>query len=372
MKHILFFHFRNFLRQKETMIWVILMPLLFAWFFSAVHKDGSGRIFKPGTVQINNLDAGPVGQALVDDLAGIGYTVVTEPSDRSVAVLTIPEGYSDKVAAGESVDVSVVFDADVSSSRTMQLRVHLFQFTVRLVKSLFYLDRERLPMAEFASIFHRPSGITLAQATGERKKKPAGSAQSFPAILVMFMLMNILIYGGVMLKMDLDTGVTKRLLVSPVSKVGFLSALVLFRGLVGMFQAVILLAVGYFFFDVPYLVSAPWLLVILLIFSLAVGALSMVLAVVMGNPERISTAAILFTLPLAAMGGCWWPLEVMPKGWQAFAWYLPTGNIMDVFNRSFIGETTFAAISGNLAYFGVLGVVLTIIAVVMLNRRMLR
>lgn len=372
MKHILFFHFRNFLRQKETMIWVIVMPLVFAWFFSAVYKDGGDRIFKPGTLEINNLDAGPVGQALVDELADIGYTIVTEPDERSLAVLTVPAGYSDKVAAGETVDVTVLFDADASSARTMQLRVHLFQFTVRLVKSLFQLDRERLPMAEFASVFHRPPGVFLEQAAGERKKVPTGFAQSFPAILVMFLLMNVLIYGGVMLKMDLDTGVTKRLLVSPVSKVGFLSALVLFRGLVGMFQALILLTVGYFVFDVPYLVSAPWVLVILLIFSLAVGALSMVLAVVMGNPERISTAAILFTLPMAAMGGCWWPLEVMPKGWQAFAWYLPTGNIMDVFNRSFIGETTFEAISGNLVYFGALGVVLTIIALVMLNRRLLR
>jgi len=201
---------------------------------------------------------------------------------------------------------------------------------------------------------------------------PTGFAQSFPSILVMFLLMNVLIYGGVMLKMDLDTGVTKRILVSPVSKVGFLAALVLFRGLMGMFQALLLLGVGYFAFGVPYLVSAPWLLVVLLFFSLAVGALSMVLAVVMGNPERISTAAILFTLPLAAMGGCWWPLEVMPRGWQAFAWYLPTGNIMDVFSRSFIGETTFAAVSGNMVYFGVMGALLTIVALVMLNRRMLR
>lgn len=372
MLHILSFHFRNFLRQKETMIWVIIMPIVFATFFSSVHRGGGDRTFKPGTLEVQNLDNGPVAQALIDEMTEIGYTVLEEPGESSTAVIAIPEGYSERIAKGDTAEVEVTFDPNASSARKTQLKVHLFQFTVRMVKTLFRLDRDRLPMAEFAAVFRQESGVTLDITDGQRKRVPTGTAQSYPAILVMFLLMNVLIYGGVMLKQELDTGVTKRILVSPVSRVGFLSALVLFRGLIGLFQALLLLGVGYLFFDVPYLVSAPWILPVLLLFSLAIGALSIVLSVVLGNEERISTAAILFTLPIAAMGGCWWPLEVMPRGWQAFAWYLPTGNMMDVFSRSFIGETGFADITANLTYFGVLGVVLTIIALTMLNRRMLR
>ncbi len=372
MLHILAFHFRNFLRQKETIIWVIVMPVVFAMFFSSIYRSGGDRAFKPGTLEIQNLDNGPVAQALIDELVEIGYRVLEEPGDQSVAVITIPEGYSQQVAKGEAAKIQVMFDPDASSAKKTQLKVNLFQFTVRLVKTLFKLDSHRLPLAEFATVFREEPGVKLDIAAGQRKQTPEGFAQSFPSILVMFLLMNVLIYGGVMLKEELDTGVTKRILVSPVSRVGFLSALVLFRGLVGMFQALLLLGVGYLFFNVPYLVSAPWILLVLLLFSLAIGALSMVLSVVMGNADRISTAAILFTMPIAAMGGCWWPLEVMPRGWQAFAWYLPTGNMMDVFSRSFIGETGFADITANLIYFGVLGMVLTVIALTMLNRRMLR
>ncbi len=372
MLHILLFHFRNFLRQKETIIWVIIMPIVFAIFFSAVFRNGGNGTFKPGTLEVQNLDNGPVAQALIDDMREIGYTVVLEPGENHTAVLTVPEGYSERIATGEAAEVQVTFNADTSSARKTQLKVHLFQFTVRMVKTLFRLDRDRLPMAEFATVFRQESGVTLDVTAGQRKRIPTGAAQSFPAIMVMFLLMNILIYGGVMLKEELDAGITRRILVSPVSRVGFLSSLVAFRGLIGMFQALLLLGVGYLFFDVPYLVSAPWTLLVLLLFSLAIGALSMVLSVVMGNADRISTAAILFALPIAAMGGCWWPLEVMPRGWQMFAWYLPTGNIMDVFSRSFIGETGFYDITANLAYFGILGVVLTVIALTMLNRRMLR
>ena len=41
----------------------------------------------------------------------------------------------------------------------------------------------------------------------------------------------------------------------------------------------------------------------------------MLLATTVRNPDRISTAAVILTLPLAALGGCWWPLEVVP-GWM--------------------------------------------------------
>jgi ABC-type multidrug transport system permease subunit len=42
---------------------------------------------------------------------------------------------------------------------------------------------------------------------------------------------------------------------------------------------------------------------------------------------------VIGTLLLAALGGCWWPIEVAPAWMQQLALFLPTGWVMDALHR---------------------------------------
>lgn len=48
-----------------------------------------------------------------------------------------------------------------------------------------------------------------------------------------------------------------------------------------------------------------------------------------GNPRE----GLLTTMILAALGGCWWPIEITPPWMQSLSLALPTGWAMDALHR---------------------------------------
>ena len=42
---------------------------------------------------------------------------------------------------------------------------------------------------------------------------------------------------------------------------------------------------------------------------------------------------VLTTMVLAALGGCWWPIEITPEWMQSLALALPTGWTMDALHK---------------------------------------
>jgi ABC-2 type transport system permease protein len=370
MKILLAFHIRNFLRRKETMVWVIVMPLVFAIFFGLVFRGSSGGSRTEGVISVLNHDSGPIGDELSNFLKKKNFDVRTSSVNKAIATVEIPETFSSGYMNGSAPDIRVTFPASANDTRQAQLKVYLAQFTLQMIKSAIWIREHNMVQDDFHAVFSRVSGVTLKKTEGERRKIPSGFSLSFPGNLIMFVMMNILIYGGISLRQDLDSGISRRTMVAPVSKTGIITASILFRTIIGVFQALILLIAGQLFFHVHYLLASFWLLPLITLFSLAIASLSMLMATTVRNPDRISTAAIILTLPLAALGGCWWPLEIVPKFWQKLAWYLPTGNIRDVFSKLFIHQITLNDIAPNALYLIVLSIILTVGAVYRLKRNM--
>jgi ABC-type multidrug transport system permease subunit len=72
---------------------------------------------------------------------------------------------------------------------------------------------------------------------------------------------------------------------------------------------------------------------LLLAFMLAAASIGMMAASFFKTSEKAGAMGVMISLVLAALGGCWWPLEVVPSGMRAVAHFLPTGQAM-----SAIGE----------------------------------
>ncbi len=352
------------------MVWVIVMPLVFAIFFGLVFRGSSGGSRTEGVISVLNHDSGPIGDELSNFLKKKNFDVRTSSVNKAIATVEIPETFSSGYMNGSAPDIRVTFPASANDTRQAQLKVYLAQFTLQMIKSAIWIREHNMVQDDFHAVFSRVSGVTLKKTEGERRKIPSGFSLSFPGNLIMFVMMNILIYGGISLRQDLDSGISRRTMVAPVSKTGIITASILFRTIIGVFQALILLIAGQLFFHVHYLLASFWLLPLITLFSLAIASLSMLMATTVRNPDRISTAAIILTLPLAALGGCWWPLEIVPKFWQKLAWYLPTGNIRDVFSKLFIHQITLNDIAPNALYLIVLSIILTVGAVYRLKRNM--
>ncbi len=67
---------------------------------------------------------------------------------------------------------------------------------------------------------------------------------------------------------------------------------------------------------------------VILAFMLAAASIGMMAASFFRSSEKAGAIGVVISLVLAALGGCWWPLEIVPAGMRAVALALPTGQAM--------------------------------------------
>ena len=67
-------------------------------------------------------------------------------------------------------------------------------------------------------------------------------------------------------------------------------------------------------------------------YAVAVAALSTLLGALLRTSEQASAVGWITGMVLAALGGCWWPVEIMPGWVRSFALLLPTSWAMDGFH----------------------------------------
>jgi ABC-2 type transport system permease protein len=80
-----------------------------------------------------------------------------------------------------------------------------------------------------------------------------------------------------------------------------------------------------FVFGVDWGSALPMVSVVLLAWACFNASLGLLLANLVANENQMSALAVISSLVLAALGGCWWPIEITPGWMQDLAGFLPTG-----------------------------------------------
>jgi ABC-2 type transport system permease protein len=145
-------------------------------------------------------------------------------------------------------------------------------------------------------------------------------------------MMMVLIYGGITIMEDRKKGILGRLLFSPLSTGELFQAKLLGRWLMGLLQALMLFAVGKAFFGLN-LGSVPLSLLVIAVFALAMAALSLFLGSLIQKEDLIIGLAILLSTTFAALGGCWWPSEIVGPGFRRVAMVSPAYWAMDALHK---------------------------------------
>jgi ABC-type multidrug transport system permease subunit len=103
--------------------------------------------------------------------------------------------------------------------------------------------------------------------------------------------------------------------------------------LLGVVQTAFLLAVGKFLFHVNLGANLPGVAVVLIVFAWVAGSLGVLIGSVTRAEERVIGICILASLLMAALGGCWWPLEIAPPIQKLLALCLPTGWVLQALHQ---------------------------------------
>jgi ABC-type multidrug transport system permease subunit len=337
-------------RDRMSAFWMLVLPVGFMWFFGFM-AGGEGE-----TPQIDlgvvDRDGGWLAAALTAELRDDAVNLTPfaadwepfapEAEQRSRWVV-IPEGFTAGVLAGEQQTLDLVRHPDASEQYTAAAQAHVVRAIARLLAALVELETgEEAPLAlpsgemvppSYQALTGRPPQVSLeVSSAGRGRPVPSGYGQSVPGILTMTVLMMTVIYGGVFLTAEKSEGMIRRQVTAPLGRGPIFAGKLAGRLLIAGVQIALLILVGRFMYGISWGASPLGLLLVLVSYGAAVAGLAMLLGAVLRTPEQASSVGWIVSMVLAALGGCWWPSEVMPAWLRSAAHVLPTTWAMDAFH----------------------------------------
>lgn len=332
------------LKHRSTLLWLFVMPPFFFFFIGSM-TAGGGVIpgEAPVPVLVENLDRGFLGEHLEARLAGNLFEI-KRPEEGDAAKegeirrITIPADFTERLLAQQKVTISYRGPRAGFANDYDLIRVQKAAYTLLAdVVTIYSNSAEAEPVIEPAALgvmlaAGRPTRLVVTPA-GRRVVIPSGFEQAIPGNLVMFTLFTLLTTGAAQLISDRDKQRLRRLASVPFSRNQIVAGKWAGRMALAVVQIGFALLVGSFIFDMDWGSSLPMVMAVLFAWGALCASLALLLGSLGKTEGQVSGLGVLATMLLAALGGCWWPIEVAPEWMQSLSLFLPTGWTMDALHR---------------------------------------
>ncbi len=193
--------------------------------------------------------------------------------------------------------------------------------------------------------------------------------QNVPGFSVTFLLLGMLLGVSLGLLDERDWGTLARLRTMPVPLDVTLVAKLLARFAVGVLQMVVLLLVGRLLFGISLGPHPPALLLPTAGIVFAGTAFGLVVAGLARSREAVLPLGSIVIVTMAAVGGCWWPIDLEPRWMQHVALAFPTTWAMAAYNDLMIRRQTYEAALRPTAVLFMHGLAYLIVGLALFRRR---
>jgi ABC-type multidrug transport system permease subunit len=327
------------LRKRETLLWTFVMPIVFFYFIGAATGGFGGHGPRKDVIALAApANAGFLVEQIAARLAERDYDVVrTDAAIDSTQYrrwLQVPAAFTDSVLAGHAMVVTLRRRGTGVAADYDQTRVGRAVYTV-LADLVATRESGAAPdSATFAALASMPRALKLEVApAGKRVDPPSGFAQAVPGTMVMFTLLVLLTSGAVMLVVERNEGLLRRLAVTPLSRGAVVLGKWGGRMALGMVQIAFAMLAGTLLFRMRWGPDLPMVFVVMLAYAGLTASLSILLGNLARSEGQAVGIGVLGANILGALGGCWWPIEITPHWMQRFALFLPTGQAMHALHR---------------------------------------
>jgi ABC-type Na+ efflux pump permease subunit len=323
---------KHLARRRETLLWILVMPVIFFYFIGNI-SGGFGRFDEADPIAVvKPSGAGFLADEFVKRLESLHFRIVRQKD--FFRELRIPANFSDTVLAGKPVQVEFIRHGSGLNADFDQVRINRAVYT--LVGDLGIMSSRGVKpspaaFAELASE-SRPVSLEVTSA-GKRKVPPIGFEQAVPGVLVMFTLLVLFTVGGVTILVERRQGILRRLGSSPMSRGTVVLAKWGARFLLGFVQILIAMATGTILFKVHWGEHWPTILLVLASYASLAALLGLLLGNFARSEGQVIGLGVVASNVMAALGGCWWPIEITPRWTQRMASVFPTGWAMDALHR---------------------------------------
>jgi len=346
MKNILFIAWqdvRNQLRQGSTLLWVFVMPPIFFFFIGTVTGGFSSGLGGGQATPLTVVAESPgflkdqVDVRLAANQFAPEWVDSLEPTDEGelpTRTLTFDAAMSEKILAGDQVKASFETGANALTREFEEIRINRALYTV--LADIVIADATTGPLsAEALTTLNNAPRVWQLEVSpaGERLDIPSGFQQAVPGILVMFTLLVLLTSSGTILVQERTQGLLRRLASTPISKAEVIAGKWDGRMVLAAIQILVALIFGTYLFKMDWGPNLGMVILVLVAWGGFCASAGLWLGTVAKTQAQAGGLGVLAANGLAALGGCWWPIEVTP-GWMQFVQKLiPTGWTMDALHK---------------------------------------
>jgi ABC-2 type transport system permease protein len=304
--------FKMFFRQREALIWAVLLPLFTITLFGFVKFDGMGRL-SLGLVN----EAGEKSQPLIEALKNVKTLKVAEGSQADEM---------EQLAKGER-DMVLVLPAGFDPATPRKLEVFVNDGRPQEVQLGQLILQRVVDELSFARLSRTDRIMVVTVAVKSRNLTYIDFL--VPGVLSMsIMQMGIfgVAFGFVHLK---KRGILRRLWVTPIRPGSFVLGQVTMRLTVVMMQIAIIVTAGVLFFHLHFIGSIASLLLIGVLGGVVFLSIGFAIAGISKSEDQVAPIANLISLPMMLLSGIFFSRSNLPGIIHTITDYFPLTYLAD-------------------------------------------
>jgi ABC-2 type transport system permease protein len=346
----------GYLRNKFGLFFGLIFPVILILIFGAIFSGDGGT----ANIYAQNQDEGTYLPGGLGD-TGINFgdqflTALNESSTIRIITVDSAENFTDFLAAHSASDgifIPASFSKDYISGQPVNITVYgspasstsgIVSGTVNGYANYFNLQRYNGTMI----IGVTPATVNTQQTTYIDFLIPG---------LVGFSILTNPMFSLVNIAADYKKNkLFKQLSLTPLTKMEWLIAKVLFYIALSTAGFLLMVAVGVFAFG-AHITLSPWLIPFLILGPTLFASLGMLVGSVAKNPETAGVIGNIVTFPMMFLAGTFFPISMMPEYLQTIAHVLPLFYVTEGLNNVMV----YSNIPNALIDIAVLGIITLVI-----------
>jgi ABC-2 type transport system permease protein len=337
---------RAFFRDRTALFFSFFFPVFFMFLFGSLFGDRKGSNSQPkfpiGVVLEDSSPAVAWVPSVFHKVSVLATYIGTLDAEKEAlrkgerrAVIVFPKDFSEKMQAGATTDVKILFDPAQQQAS---------QITLSIVKQV--LDGMEKRMSNRTPLLEaKEEPVTSGKAEGESNLRQID--YMIPGILAMT-IMQLGIFTAIPIVNMREKGILKRLGATPLPRKTLIGSQITMRLIIAVFQTLVLLALGIGLYKFHVVGSWLGLLGLVLLGSLTFISIGAVLASIAKTQEGVMPLVQLTNLPMLFLSGMLFPVELMPAYLKPLINVIPATHLAEAMRAAVLATPSPHAIAVNL------------------------
>jgi len=322
-----------------------------------------------------DLDRSAAGREFVDGFLNSGYFTVEARVERlgeidryldhgaAAMALVIPRGFGDDVAAGRQAAVMIIADGSESQSASVGVNY------ANMIASRY---AQRIIFGFFARV--KGTGLKPVVVNPEVRVwyNPELKSRNFmvPGVLGLILMIMTTSLASLGIVRERETGTMEQLIVTPIRPSQLIVGKLLPFVLIGLVDTVFVLAVARSWFVIPFRGSLALLFAGCLVFMLNTLGFGLFLSTVSKTQQQAMLTSLFFILPQIVLSGFVFPIENMPRAFQAATLIIPIRYFFVIIRGIMLKGAGLADLWEQFAALGVLGTLILALSIARFHKKL--